>query len=80
MNSEVLLPQGEELSLVKVIQRSVDSDGKVGRNYNNIPILNTILYYVQFNDGVIKPYLVNLISDNILMQVDASRYHHQLLY
>ena len=80
MNSEALLPQGEELSLVKVIQRSVDSDGKVGRNYNNIPILNTILYYVQFNDGVIKPYLVNLISDNILMQVDASRYHHQLLY
>ena len=30
MNAEVLLPQGGDLRLAKVIQMSVDSDGKVG--------------------------------------------------
>ena len=79
MNAEVLLPQGEELRLSKVIQRSVDSDGKVGGNYNDIPVLNNFLYDVQFPDGAIKTYLTNLIAENILMQVDADGYHHQLL-
>ena len=79
MNAEVLLPQGEELRLAKVIRRSVDYDGNVGGNYNDIPILNTVLYDVQFPDAEIKPYLVNLIAENILMQVDADGYHCQLL-
>ena len=79
MNAEVLLPQGEELRLAKVIRRRVELDGRVGGNYNDTPILNTILYYVQFTEGDIKPYLANLIAENILMQVDADEYHYQLL-
>ena len=80
MNAEVLLPQGEWLSLAKVIQRNVESYGKVGENCNDIPILKTFLYDVQFLDGAINPYSANLISENILMQVDADGYHRQLLY
>ena len=34
MNANVLIPQGEEKRLAKVIKRSVDSDGKVIGNYN----------------------------------------------
>ena len=34
INAEVLLPQGEEKRLAKVMKRRVDSDGKVIRNYN----------------------------------------------
>ena len=56
MNAELLPPQGEEKRLDKVIKRSVDSDGKVIRNYNEPPVLNTMLYDVQFPDGSIKPY------------------------
>ena len=56
MNDEVILPQGEELRMAKVIQRSVDLDGKLGRDYNDIPILNTFLYDVQLTDGAIKTY------------------------
>ena len=79
MNAEVILPQGEEKRLAKVIKSSVDSDGKVIGNYNELPLLNTVLYDVQFPDGSIKPYSANLIAENILMQVDGDGLHHQLL-
>ena len=55
MSTEVLPPQGEEKRLSKVIKMSVDSDGKVIGNYNELPVLNTMLYDVQFPDGSIKP-------------------------
>ena len=79
MNAEVLLPHGEEKRLAKVIKRSVDSDSKVIGNYNEIPVLNTMLYDVQFPDGSIKPYSSNLIAKNIMMQADSDGLHHQLL-
>ena len=79
MNSEVLLPQGEEKRLAKVIKICVNSDGKVIGNYNELPVLNTMLYDVQFPDGSIKPYSANLIAENILMQADGDGLHHQIL-
>ena len=79
MNSEVLLPQGEEKRLVKVIKNSVDSYGKVLGNYDELPVLNTMLYDVQFPDGSINPYSTNIIAENILIQEDGERLHHQLL-
>ena len=62
------------------MKRSVNSDGKVIRNYNKLPVLNTMLYYVKFRDGSIKPYSANLIAEDILMQADGDRIHHQLLW
>ena len=79
MNAELLLPQGEDMRLAKVILRIVDSDGKVIGKHNDIPILNTILYDVEFPDGVVKPYTSNIITDNILNQVDEYGYHNQLI-
>ena len=79
MNAEVLLSQGEEKRLAKVIKRSVDSDGKVIGNYNELPVLNTMLYGVKFLDGSIKTYSANLIAKNILMQTDGDGLHRQLL-
>ena len=55
MNAEVLLPQGEDVRLAKVIRRNIDSDSKFIGDYNNITMLNTILYDVQLRDGTIKP-------------------------
>ena len=79
MNAEVVLPQGEDMRLAKVVRRSLDSDGKVTGNYNDIPVLNTMLYDVMFPDGTIKPYSANIIAENILNQVDEDGYHRQLL-
>ena len=79
VNAEVVIPQGGGVRLVKVIRRSGDSDGKVLGDYNNIPMLNTILYGFQFPDGAIDPYSENLIVENILTQLDVDGYHNQLL-
>ena len=62
-----------------MIKRSFDSDGKVIGNYNELPVLNIMLYDVQLPDGSINPYSANLIAKNILMQVDGNGLHHQLL-
>ena len=75
----MILPQGEDMRLEKFIIKNIDSDGKVIGYYNDIPTLNTIIYDVQFPDGAIKTYSANLISENILMQVDADGYHRQSL-
>ena len=53
MNAEVLLPQGKDLRLTKVIWQSVDLDGKVIGNYNEIPVLSIILYNVELPDGTV---------------------------
>ena len=79
VNAEVLLPQGGYMRLARVIRRSVDSDGKVVGNHNDIPILNTILYDVDFPDGAVKPYSANKIAENIRNQVDEDGYHNQII-
>ena len=65
--------------MAKVIKRSVDSDGRGIGNYNELPVINTMLYDVQFPDGSIKPYSENIIAENILIQADGDGIHHQLL-
>ena len=62
VNAEVLLPKGEGSQLARVIHRSVDENGEVIGDHNNNPILNTILYDVEFPDGDIKPYAANTIA------------------
>ena len=51
LNAEVLLSKGEELRLAKVIQKHKDSNVKSTGDYNKIPMLNTVVYDVQFPDG-----------------------------
>ena len=79
VNAEVLLPQGEDLRLAKVVRRSLDGDGNSIGHQNDNPILNTMLYDVEFPDGAIQPYAANTIAENILQQVDADGYHSQLM-
>ena len=79
MNGKVLLHQGEDMCLTRVIQQSVDSDGKIIGKHNNIPILDNILYDVEFPDGAVKLYVANIIAENILNQVDEDGYHNQLI-
>ena len=79
INAEVILTQGEDVRLAKVIRRNVDSNGQVLGYYKEIPMLNTILYDVQFPYGAIQTYSANLVAENILTQVDADGYHNKLL-
>jgi hypothetical protein len=79
INAEVLLPQGESEQMAKVLRRAVDDDGKMIGTFNNNPILNTIVYEVEFPDGTVREYAANVIAENILQQVDPNGRHSHVL-
>jgi hypothetical protein len=80
INIDVLLPKGEGDALVKVTQCSVDSNGKVIGEFNENPLLNTILYECEFEDGTAKEYTANMIASNIFQEMDADGYSSLFLY
>jgi hypothetical protein len=65
---------GEEMSVGKVIQGALGPDGTVAGNYDENPILNTMIYDVEFPNGDIKEYAANIIAENMLTQVDSDGY------
>ena len=69
----------ESENLEKEIRRSLDKNWQVIGNHSEDSILNTCIYDIEFQDGIIKPYAANVIAQNILSQVDYEFYHSQLL-
>jgi len=49
-------------------------------NWNANPILNTLVYKCEFDDGTIKEYSENLIASNIYEEGDADVYYKALLH
>ena len=39
-------------------------------NHNKNPLLNTLVYDVEFPDGALKKYAANVIAETILAQCD----------
>ena len=54
IHAEVHLPQGEEMQCAKVLRRSKNENGEVIGTYNENPILNTLVYDVEFPDGDVR--------------------------
>ena len=79
LQAELLLPQGEEMKPAKVKQRSRDERGNVTGTYNENPLLNSIIYDVEFPDGQIKEYAANVIAQNMYSQVDSEGRTFQVL-
>ena len=71
LNNQVYLPQGESMQVSKVDQRILDVDGKLVLIYYDNPMLNTLMYNMEFPDGSTKPYASNMISENIHNSVDS---------
>ena len=70
INAEILLQLDDTVVLGKVKGRSVSDDGKVTGRYDDNPILNSIVYDVEFPDGQVKEYAANILAENMLSQVD----------
>ena len=52
--------------MAKVIRKAVDKNGTtIGNNPVN-PLLNTLLYDVEFLDGTVRRYAANMIAENVL--------------
>ena len=79
INAELTLPQGEEMRNARVLRRSKDLNGNIIGTYDDNPMLNTIVYDVEFPDGAVKQYAANTIADNMYAQVDSEGYQHSLL-
>ena len=68
LNLEVQVEEASKRG--KVIKRIVAPDGSQMGTYDDIPALNTIMYEVEFDDGMVKEYGATAIAENILTQVD----------
>ena len=79
INAEVLLPQGEATSLARVVRTAVGSDGKVIGEYNDNPVLNTLIYECEFPDGTVKEYAANQIAESIFDQADPDGHRSRML-
>ena len=63
---------------VKVISKVIDVNGEPIGKYNENPHLNTILYNVEFSDGLVTEYSANVIAENKYQTVDSYG-HNQLI-
>ena len=79
INSEVLLPHGEDLQMAKVLGRTLDKQGRVVGNPDDNPLLNTLMYDVEFPDGNIKKYAANIIAENVLVNCDSEGHYSNLM-
>ena len=56
--------------LVKVKKRKRDPDGNLSGTPNQNTILDTRVYKLEFPDGRLEEYAVNIIAENLLNQAD----------
>ena len=79
INAEVFLPHDETQQIAKVICRIIDINRNVIENFDGNPVLNSLVYDVEFTYGTVKHYAANVISENVLSQVDSSGFYSQAL-
>ena len=66
ISAEISLPQGEKLSMGKVICRAGDKHCKILGTYNDNPILNSHVYGVEFPDGEVKYFSANILAEKCM--------------
>ena len=62
INAKVVIPRAESDNLAKVVRRSLDFNEQGIGNHNKDPILNTCIYGVEFQYGIIAPYAEKIID------------------
>ena len=75
----MLLPRGGQRARGQVVARSHDANGKVmGRAHSN-PILDTMMYQVEFAGVEVTELSANIIAESMYTQCDANRNDYLLL-
>jgi len=71
VNAEFNVPSHDgSMIRAKVKRRYRDSEGNTVGNFHPNPLMNTVRYEVEREDGVITAYNANTIAENLLSQVD----------
>ena len=71
INAEIQLQKDNEMAHGRVKRRALGPDGRVCGTYDDNPMMNSIIYEVEFPDGEVKEYAANVIGENMLTQVDS---------
>ena len=79
INAEVMIQNGNKMSMGKVARQSLDTDGRMTGTYHDNPFLNTIMYDMEFSNGQVKEYGTNIITENMLTQVNSDGYSLSLM-
>ena len=73
MNDKVLLQNGYEVQSAKVLQWFIGPSGGIAGKYDDSTALNSIVHDVESPDGAVKKYTANIITENMMSQVDSDR-------
>ena len=79
LNAEVQLQHDGRITTGKVQCRALGPDGNMVGKYDNNPMLNLIMYEVEFANGAVKEYGANIIAENMLRQVDLEGFSLALM-
>ena len=74
LNGEVALQLNKNVVAGQVKQRALIPEGKIVGKYDYNPMVNSMIYEVEFPDSQVKDYAENFIANNILSQVDYKGY------
>jgi hypothetical protein len=80
INAEVLLSKDDSAAIARVARRAVDSKGKMIGTWDENPILNTLVYECEFEDGTIREYAANTIASNIYEEGNADGFSSTRLF
>ncbi len=80
INAEVLLPNEDSQAIAWVVQQATNENGHLIGTFHENPLLNTLLYEGEFDDGTTRGYAANTIASNIFMESDADDFSSSLLY
>jgi len=71
ISAEVLLSKDDSAAVARVARRAVDLKGKMIGTWDENPILNTLVYECESEDGTIREYAANTIASNIYEEGNA---------
>lgn len=79
IHAEVTLQLDDRRKKGKVTQRVVGPEGEQAGKYDDNPMLNSIMYEVEFDDGTVREYNANTIAENMLTQVDSDGFSKAIM-
>ena len=68
---ELNMPQVDEMRRAKVLRKSTNSQGETVGEHDANPLISTLSYDIQFNDGEIQQVGANIIAQNLYSQIDG---------
>ena len=79
IGAEVLLPHGDEVKAARLKGRHKNENGKIIGAFNDNPLLNSLIYDVEFPDGTIREYAANVIAQNMYSSLDENGFSKLIL-